>query len=100
MSVAATAKALGVGWKLVNQVGVDVCHQLVFAAPSHLAGVRILGVDEHAWKHVRKPGEPSNRVTILVYLAPWSGAVVRPPAGHAPRAQRWSPTHLAQRSHS
>lgn len=50
MSVAATAKALGVGWELVNQVAVDACRQLVYDNPSHLGGVRILGVDEHVWK--------------------------------------------------
>ena len=70
MSVAATAKALGVGWELVNQVAVDACRQLVYDNPSHLDGVRILGVDEHVWKHTRKPGQPSNLVTILVDLTP------------------------------
>lgn len=70
MSVAATAKALGVGWELVNQVAVDACRQLVYDNPSHLDGVRILGVDEHVWTHARKPGQPSNLVTILVDLTP------------------------------
>ena len=66
MSVAATAKAFGVGWELVNQVAVDACRQLVYDNPSHLDGVRILGVDEHVWKHTRKPGQPSSFVTVLV----------------------------------
>ena len=70
MSVAATAKALGVGWELVNQVAVDACRQLVYDNPSHLDGVRTLEVDEHVWKHTRKPGQPSNLVTILVDLTP------------------------------
>jgi hypothetical protein len=42
--VSATAKALGVGWELVNQVAVDACRKLVYDNPSHLEGVRILGV--------------------------------------------------------
>jgi transposase len=70
MSVSATAKALGVGWELVNQIAGDACRQLVYDNPSHLDGVRILGVDEHVWKHIRKPGDPSNLVTILVDLTP------------------------------
>ena len=70
MSVAATATALGVGWELVNQVALDACRQLVYDDASHLDGVRILGVDEHVWKHTRKPGQPSNLVTILVDLTP------------------------------
>lgn len=70
MSVTATAKALGVGWELVNQVALDACRRLVYDDPQHLDGVRILGVDEHVWKHTRKPGQPSSFVTILVDLTP------------------------------
>ena len=70
MSVSATAKALGVGWDLVNHVALDACRQLVYGDPCHLDGVRILGVDEHVWKHTRKPGQASNLVTILVDLTP------------------------------
>lgn len=70
MSVSTTAKALGVGWALVNQVPLDTCRQLVYDDPHHLDGVRVLGVDEHVWKHARKPAQPSNLVTILVDLTP------------------------------
>ncbi|MGP9611614.1 ISL3 family transposase, partial [Corynebacterium sp. AOP36-E1-14] len=28
------------------------------------------GVDEHVWKHTRRPGEPSSMVTVLVDLTP------------------------------
>ena len=70
MSVSATAKALGVGWELVNQIAVDACRKLVYDNPSHLDGVRILGVDEHVWKHTRRPGQPSSFVTVLVDLTP------------------------------
>lgn len=70
MSVTATAKALGVGWELVNRVAVSAARNLVYADPAHLAGVRILGVDEHVWKHTRRPGEPSSMVTVLVDLTP------------------------------
>lgn len=70
LSVSATAKALGVGWELVNQVALDACRQLVYDDSHHLDGVRILGVDEHVWKHTRRPTEPSNLVTILVDLTP------------------------------
>ncbi len=70
MSVSATAKALGVGWELVNQVALEACRKLVYDDSPHLDGVRILGVDEHVWKHTRKPGQPSSLVTILVDLTP------------------------------
>ena len=38
MSVSATAKALGVGWDLVNHVALDACRQLVYGDPCHLEG--------------------------------------------------------------
>lgn len=67
MSVAAVARDLGLGWDLVNQLAVDAARQLVYDDPAHLEGVRILGVDEHCWKHVRGQGEDSF-ATILVDL--------------------------------
>lgn len=70
MSVSATAKALGLGWELVNNVALQACREMVYQDPTHLAGVRILGVDEHVWKHTRRPGEPSCYVTVLVDLTP------------------------------
>ncbi|CCH23569.1 hypothetical protein [Corynebacterium glutamicum] len=49
MSVSATAKALKIGWELVNQVALDACRQLIYNDPRHLE------VDEHVWKYTRKP---------------------------------------------
>ena len=42
---------------------------MVYDQPDHLDGVRILGVDEHKWKHVRGDGT-SSFVTVLVDLTP------------------------------
>ncbi|MGP9611619.1 helix-turn-helix domain-containing protein, partial [Corynebacterium sp. AOP36-E1-14] len=42
MSVSATAKALGVGWQLVNKIAVQACCNLVYDSGDHLADVRIL----------------------------------------------------------
>lgn len=56
MSVAAISTSLGIGWDLVNQVALDQARELVYSDPTHLAGVRVLGVDEHKWKHRRGDG--------------------------------------------
>lgn len=69
MSVAAVAAALDLGWDLVNDLAVSAARSLVYDSPEHLAGVRVLGVDEHCWKHVRGQGEDSF-ATILVDLTP------------------------------
>ena len=69
MSVSAVAKALGVGWDVVNALAVSAVKHLVHEQSGHLDGVRILGVDEHKWKHVRGQGDPSF-VTVIVDLTP------------------------------
>lgn len=68
-SVAAVAKALDVGWDLVNDLALSKIRDMVYDQPDHLDGVRILGVDEHKWKHVRGDGT-SSFVTVLVDLTP------------------------------
>lgn len=43
MSVAATAKALALGWDIVNELALDVCRSLIYDNPGHLDDVRVLG---------------------------------------------------------
>ena len=69
MSVSAVAKVLGVSWDVVNSLALSTVHNLVHAQPGHLDKVRVLGVDEHKWKHVRGQGDPSF-VTVIVDLTP------------------------------
>lgn len=63
MSVQATAKALGVGWDLVNSVAVDACRRLIYDQSVHFDQVRVLGVDERVWKHTTSLGQPTKFVT-------------------------------------
>ena len=51
MSVRAVAKALHIGWDLCCQLALDQAHELIYHDPDHLAGVRVIGVDEHKWSH-------------------------------------------------
>lgn len=69
MSVSAIAKSLGLGWGTVNSLALSLAHDLVYDQPGHLDRVRVLGVDEHKWKHVRGQGDPSF-VTVIVDLTP------------------------------
>ena len=69
MSISAISRALGLGWDLVNHLATAAAKSLVYADPAHLAGVRVLGIDEHCWKHVRGQGEDSF-ATIFVDLTP------------------------------
>lgn len=69
MSIQAINRVLGPGWNLVSQLATAAARSLVYADPAHLAGVRVLGSDEHCWKHVRGQGEDSF-ATIFVGLTP------------------------------
>jgi transposase len=69
MSVKAVATALGLGWDTVNTLAADACRELVYGGGAHLDGVRVLGVDEHKWKHCRGQGDP-DFVTVIVDLTP------------------------------
>lgn len=84
MSVAATVKALGVGWALVTNIAVTAARDVVSAGPSHLAGVRMLGVAVH----VREAYPPARCAVVDGHRAGGSdptGRRVRPgtPGRHA-----------------
>ena len=68
MSISAVGKVLGVGWNTVNSLALSACRSLVYDG-DHLDGVRVIGVDEHTWKHVQGQGDPSS-VTVIVDLTP------------------------------
>lgn len=50
MSIQATANALGIGWQLTCDLALSMARELI-SDPDHLAGVRVIGVDEHKWAH-------------------------------------------------
>lgn len=70
MSISATARALGVSWHLVNAIGSTAVETVVYCDTQHLEGIRVVGVDEHKWKHTHRTDQPSDVVTVLVDLTP------------------------------
>jgi hypothetical protein len=69
MSVATTAKALGTGWELVNQVAVTAGRNLVYTDPIHLAGVRGLCFDSGVLMNTcgNTPTDPGSRLRWSPY---------------------------------
>lgn len=66
-TVAAVARELGLSWDTVNTIAVDATQMIVAADTGRLDGVRVIGVDEHRWSHVRRTGE-DGYVTVIVDL--------------------------------
>ena len=66
MSVKAVADELGLGWDLVNRLALTRIRSLVYDNPAHLEGVKVLGVDEHCWSHVRGKGKETGSSGLRV----------------------------------
>jgi transposase len=68
-TISAIAAELGVSWHTVSSIAMRATADLVAAVgPDRLAGVRVIGVDEHRWAP-RRFG-PDGFVTLIIDLTP------------------------------
>ncbi|MBV9320487.1 MAG: ISL3 family transposase, partial [Mycobacterium sp.] len=68
-TISAIAAELGVSWHTVSAIAMRATADLVAAAgPDRLAGVRVIGVDEHRWAPRRRGAE--GFVTLIIDLTP------------------------------
>ncbi|WP_062378662.1 ISL3 family transposase [Demequina pelophila] len=67
LSVARIAAGLGVAWHTANDAVLTEGHRQLINDPTRFHGVRVLGVDEHVWRHSRFGG---NYVTVIIDLTP------------------------------
>jgi transposase len=68
-TVAAVARELGLSWDTVNTIAMDATQMIVANDTGRLDGVRVIGVDEHRWSHVRRP-DTDGYVTVIIDLTP------------------------------
>jgi transposase len=67
LTIARVAANLGVAWHTANRAVLDAGRELLIGDPSRFDGVRVIGVDEHAWRHTRKGDK---YVTVVIDLTP------------------------------
>ncbi len=67
LSVARVADGLGTSWHTVNDAVLDAGRQLLIDDPGRLEAVRVLGVDEHCWRHTH---HGARFVTVIINLTP------------------------------
>jgi transposase len=67
LSIARVAANLGASWHTVNDAVLAAGRQLLIDDPGRLDGVRVLGVDEHCWRHTRRG---PRFVTVIIDLTP------------------------------
>ena len=68
-TISAIAAELGVSWHTVSTIAMRAAAELIAAVgPDRLAGVRVIGVDEHRWAPRRRGTE--GFVTLMIDLTP------------------------------
>ena len=65
LTVARVAEGLGVGWNAANDAVLAEGKRVLIDEEHRFDGVRILGVDEHVWRHTRKGDK---YVTVIIDL--------------------------------
>ena len=67
LTIARVAEALAVSWNTANSAVLAQGRRVLIADPHRFDGVRVIGVDEHVWRHTRR-GE--KYVTVIIDLTP------------------------------
>ena len=67
LTVARIAEALAVSWHTANTAVLAEGQRLLIEDPTRFDGVRVLGVDEHVWRHTRRGDK---FVTVIIDLTP------------------------------
>nr|WP_276544989.1 ISL3 family transposase [Brachybacterium muris] len=67
LSVARVAAGLGVAWHTANDAVLAEGKRLLIDDPARFDAVRVIGVDEHVWRHTRRGDK---YVTVIIDLTP------------------------------
>ena len=67
LTVARIAGGLGVSWNTANEAVLAEGRRVLISDPARFDGVRVIGVDEHAWRHTRRG---DRYVTVIIDLTP------------------------------
>jgi transposase len=67
LSVARVAEGLGVAWDTANDAVLAEGRRVLINDPARFDGVKVLGVDEHVWRHTRRGDK---YVTVVIDLTP------------------------------
>jgi transposase len=67
LTVARVAEGLAVSWNTANDAVLAEGKRVLTDDPGRLDGVRVIGVDEHVWRHTRRGDK---YVTVIIDLAP------------------------------
>ena len=67
LSMARVAEGLGVSWNTANAAVLAEGRRVLIGDPARFDGVKVIGVDEHVWRHTRRGDK---YVTVIIDLTP------------------------------
>ena len=67
LTVARVAEGLGVAWDTANNAVLAEGKRLLINDPTRFEGVKVIGVDEHVWRHTRRGDKYA---TVIIDLTP------------------------------
>ena len=67
LTVARVAEGLGVSWNTANSAVLAEGRRVLITDPHRFDGVKVIGVDEHIWRHTRRGDK---YVTVIIDLTP------------------------------
>ena len=67
LTIARVAEGLGVSWNTANNAVLAEGKRILIEDPGRFDGVRVIGVDEHVWRHTRRGDK---YVTVIIDLTP------------------------------
>lgn len=67
LTVARVAEGLDVSWTTANKAVLAEGRRVLIDDPDRFTGVKIIGVDEHVWRHTR---HGDKYVTVIIDLTP------------------------------
>ncbi|MBG6192487.1 transposase [Arthrobacter sp. CAN_A212] len=70
LTVARVAEGLGVSWNTANKAVLAEGKRVLIDDPHRFDGVKVIGVDEHVWRHTRRGDK---YVTVIIDLTPIRG---------------------------
>lgn len=67
LTIARVAEGLGVSWNTANEAVLAEGQRVLISDPTRFDGVKVVGVDEHVWRHTRRGDK---YVTVIIDLTP------------------------------
>ena len=86
LTVARVSEGLGVSWNTANDAVLAEGRCVLIKDPHRFDGVRVIGVDEHCWRHTRRGDK-----YVTVIIEPNGCEATAVTAGSKSSATRWSP---------